>query len=675
MKAKVKFSLGKKLTLLIILLSVTLGLVAILMSYRVFSSTMTDYYVRLGTNLVRTLASQLDAEELERYYATGTVDDAYYVTQDFIRDMAENNDVEYLYVVRPHGTGVTFLFDSDMDVDTDGSYSEGGYCALGSYVDLVGEFADTLDNLLAGRPVDPIVQWDESYGWLMTAMTPVLHSDGSMAGYVMADISMNEVMNTQRDFLLVLAVLLTALTVAFIVLFLFVTRKHVIRPIDLLTQAAAAFIRNNEAELAAGTAAVNVPEIHTRDEVELLANAFRKMQEDMISYIRSFMAVTAEKERIGAELNVATQIQADMLPRIFPAFPERREFDIYASMTPAKEVGGDFYDFFLVDDDHLAVVIADVSGKGVPAALFMVIAKTLLKNAVQMGLSPKAALEKVNNQLCENNEAEMFVTVWLGVYEISTGKLTAANAGHEYPAIRRADGQFELFKDRHGFVLAGMENARYREYELEIGEGDTLFVYTDGVAEATDSANTLYGTDRMLAALNRNRDLDSEALLHQVKADIDCFVGSAPQFDDITMLALQRKPAAVRQSIRATPELESIPLVCEFLEEVLQNHGAPVKTIMQINIAADEIFSNIARYSGAAAAQVDCEIMDGRVVISFMDDGKPYDPTEQPEPDVTLSAAEREIGGLGIFMVKKSMDRVSYEHVGGRNILTIEKSW
>jgi len=675
MKAKVKFSLGKKLTLLIILLSVTLGLVAILMSYRVFSSTMTDYYVRLGTNLVRTLASQLDAEELERYYATGTVDDAYYVTQDFIRDMAENNDVEYLYVVRPHGTGVTFLFDSDMDVDTDGSYSEGGYCALGSYVDLVGEFADNLDNLLAGRPVDPIVQWDESYGWLMTAMTPVLHSDGSMAGYVMADISMNEVMNTQRDFLLVLAVLLTALTVAFIVLFLFVTRKHVIRPIDLLTQATAAFIRNNEAELAAGTAAVNVPEIHTRDEVELLANAFRKMQEDMISYIRSFMAVTAEKERIGAELNVATQIQADMLPRIFPAFPERREFDIYASMTPAKEVGGDFYDFFLVDDDHLAVVIADVSGKGVPAALFMVIAKTLLKNAVQMGLSPKAALEKVNNQLCENNEAEMFVTVWLGVYGISTGKLTAANAGHEYPAIRRADGQFELFKDRHGFVLAGMENARYREYELEIGEGDTLFVYTDGVAEATDSANTLYGTDRMLAALNRNRDLDSEALLHQVKADIDCFVGSAPQFDDITMLALQRKPAAVRQSIRATPELESIPLVCEFLEEVLQNHGAPVKTIMQINIAADEIFSNIARYSGAAAAQVDCEIMDGRVVISFMDDGKPYDPTEQPEPDVTLSAAEREIGGLGIFMVKKSMDRVSYEHVGGRNILTIEKSW
>ena len=269
-------------------------------------------------------------------------------------------------------------------------------------------------------------------------------------------------------------------------------------------------------------------------------------------------ADSAARQRIETELNVATQIQADMLPRIFPAFPERREFDIHASMTPAKEVGGDFYDFFLVDRDRLAMVIADVSGKGVPAALFMVIAKTLLKNAVQMGLSPKDALEKVNDQLCENNEAEMFVTVWLGVYEISTGKLTAANAGHEYPAIRRAGGTFELWKDRHGFVLAGMENVRYREYELELGVGDTLFVYTDGVPEANDEANGLYGTDRMLAALNQRPNLGVEELLQQVKADIARFVGAAPQFDDITMLAIQRNDDGC---LPAEPNRESIPPV------------------------------------------------------------------------------------------------------------------
>lgn len=248
-----------------------------------------------------------------------------------------------------------------------------------------------------------------------------------------------------------------------------------------------------------------------------------------------------EKERIGAELNVATQIQASMLPCVFPAFPEYEEFDIYASMNPAKEVGGDFYDFFLVDPDHLALVIADVSGKGVPAALFMMITKTLLKNAAQSGLCPGAVLETVNDQLLENNEAGMFVTVWLGIYEISTGRLTAANAGHEYPAVKRADGCFTLFKDKHGFVMGGMEDVTYREYELELHAGDILFLYTDGVAEATNKEKQLYGTDRMLDALNKKENADSKDLLLTVRADIDLFVGEAEQFDDITMLALKIK--------------------------------------------------------------------------------------------------------------------------------------
>ena len=246
-----------------------------------------------------------------------------------------------------------------------------------------------------------------------------------------------------------------------------------------------------------------------------------------------------EKERIGAELHVATQIQASMLPCVFPAFPEYEEFDIFASMNPAKEVGGDFYDFFLVDQDHLALVMADVSGKGVPAALFMMITKTLIKNAAQSGLSPKAVLETVNNQLLENNEAGMFVTVWFGIYQISKGRLTAANAGHEYPAVKRAGGSFELFKDKHGFVMAGMEDVSYREYEMELHAGDVLFVYTDGETEATDENKQLYGTDRMLEALNRKAEESAQELLQEVRTDIDRFVGNAEQFDDITMMAVK----------------------------------------------------------------------------------------------------------------------------------------
>ena len=539
MKRKVRWSLGKKLTGLIVTMCVVLGLLAAVVSYRTFSASMMEYYNQLGTNLVRTLASQLDADELDRYYETGEMDERYYEIQSFISDLVASNDVEYLYVVRPHGVGVTFLFDSDMEAGESGEYEDGGYCALGTYVDLVGGFADNLDRLLAGLDVEPIVQRDASYGWLMTAMTPVLHEDGTMAGYVMADISMNDVMNTRQTFLITLVGLLAAVAAVFLVTFLFILRRMVLHPIDLLTQATGDFIQSNEEELAAGTATVNVPPIRTGDEVELLADSFRKMEEDMISYIREFMKATAEKERIGAELNVATQIQADMLPRIFPAFPERQEFEVYATMNPAKEVGGDFYDFFLVDDDHLAVVIADVSGKGVPAALFMVIAKTLIKNHAQNRETPGEVFTQTNAQLCEGNDAGLFVTAWMGVLEISTGKFVYVNAGHNPPLLKRAGGQYEWLKSRPGFVLAGMEGIRYRENTLELMPGDTLYLYTDGVTEATSSAQELYGEERLQAALNEASELPVSQLLPRIKNCIDTFVGDAEQFDDITMLGLQ----------------------------------------------------------------------------------------------------------------------------------------
>ncbi len=259
------------------------------------------------------------------------------------------------------------------------------------------------------------------------------------------------------------------------------------------------------------------------------------------SLILRSQVMEREHQALETELNVATDIQASMLPTIFPAFPSRPEFDIFASMTPAKEVGGDFYDFFLVDDDHLAMVMADVSGKGVPAALFMVISKTLIKNAVQLGLSPREVLEKVNNQLCEGNDAQMFVTVWLGIYEISTGQLTAANAGHEYPALCRVGEDFQLYHDKHGFVLAGMDDLKYSEYTLQLCPGDILYVYTDGIPEATSETVELYGTDRMLVALNQFKEASLPDLLQGVKDDVDTFVGNAPQFDDLTMLAFQIK--------------------------------------------------------------------------------------------------------------------------------------
>lgn len=246
-----------------------------------------------------------------------------------------------------------------------------------------------------------------------------------------------------------------------------------------------------------------------------------------------------ESSRIETELTMASSIQADMLPNIYPAFPERFEFDIFASMDPAKEVGGDFYDFFLVDDDHLCLIMADVSGKGVPAALFMMASMIILANNAMLGKSPAQILTDTNDSICLNNREEMFVTVWLGILELSTGHLVAANAGHEYPVIRSADGQFELLKDKHGFVIGGMEGVKYKQYELDLKPGSKLFVYTDGVPEATDAKKTLFGTDRMLSALNQDPGAMPETILKNVRNSVDEFMGEAEQFDDLTMLCVQ----------------------------------------------------------------------------------------------------------------------------------------
>lgn len=262
-----------------------------------------------------------------------------------------------------------------------------------------------------------------------------------------------------------------------------------------------------------------------------LADRTRKLLERQIKD-------SADKQQIASELSVATHIQTSMLPRIFPAFPAQKEFDIYAMTNPAKEVGGDFYDFFLVDDDHLAVVVADVSGKGIPAALFMVIAKTLIKDHAQRGTSPDVVFTEVNRLLCEANDEGMFVTAWLGVLELSTGHLSYVNAGHNPPLLRRAGGGYDYLRTRSGFVLAGVEETRYRSCSLELAPGDALFLYTDGVTEATDAEKQLYGEERLAAALNSHKDYAPKELLSAVRDDVEAFVGQAPQFDDITVLSL-----------------------------------------------------------------------------------------------------------------------------------------
>ena len=279
-------------------------------------------------------------------------------------------------------------------------------------------------------------------------------------------------------------------------------------------------------------------EYRTGDEIEVLAESFANISHRTVEYVDQLTTVTAEKERMRTELDMARQIQASMMPSIFPAFPERKEFDIYATVEPAKGVGGDFYDFFLIDEDHLCMVMADVSGKGIPAALFMMVCKIILQSCAMLGRSAGEILTKTNEALCSNNKMEMFVTVWLGILEISTGKVTAANAGHEYPVMMRG-GKFEIVKDKHGLVIGGIDWIKYREYEMQLKPGDKLFLYTDGVVEATRNNSELFGTERMLKALNRMASGRPYEILRSVRSAVDDFVGDDEQFDDLTMLCLE----------------------------------------------------------------------------------------------------------------------------------------
>ncbi len=666
---KARFPLSRKLALMVAAIALTLSAVLIFSSYSHYRAEMYEHYEEFAMNIGAVAASQLDPDRIQYYLDTGEKDEAYETAYKTLCDIQQNGGIMYLYVVKPEVDEVWYVLDTDP--------SEGAM-PLGYHEPYYeGAFAENAERMARGERIEPLVS-NEQFGWLMSVYYPMKTSTGEPAGYVGVDIQMTDVMNDLQHFARQMILLMAALTLVISLIFIRITSKMMADPIKRLSSAAEKLVEEQSGE-GTETSIFNQITIRSNDEVGALCKSLTQMEHDMNAYIRDLVSVTAEKERIGAELNVATQIQADMLPRIFPAFPDRKEFDLYASMHPAKEVGGDFYDYFLVDDDHIALVMADVSGKGVPAALFMVIAKTLIKNRAQMGGSPAQILKYVNEQLCEGNEAELFVTVWLAIIELSTGKGLAANAGHEHPVIRRADGQYELVVYRHSPAVATMEGIRFREHAFELRPGDSLFVYTDGVPEATNARDELFGTDRMLSALNADPGADPKTLLSNVRQGIDDFVGKAPQFDDITMMSFSYFGCG-----KSVPELtveardENLAEVLAFVDGQLAALDCPPKTQLQIDVAVEELFVNIAHYAyapdiGPATVRVETAAEPGTVSITFLDRGKPYDPLAKPDPDVTLSADQRQIGGLGIYMVKKSMDDMRYAYQDGQNVLTIVK--
>ena len=406
---------------------------------------------------------------------------------------------------------------------------------------------------------------------------------------------------------------------------------------------------------------------------------FSSLSDDINSTVATLKQYIAEAAaRIDKELEYAKQIQLSALPT---NFPKGEDYSIYAQMIAAKEVGGDFYDFYKLNDTTVAFLAADVSGKGIPAAMFMMTAKTIIKDLAESGMAVNDIFTKANEKLCENNESGMFVTAWMGILDLTTGKMQFANAGHNPPLLKRANGGFEYLKTRAGFILAGMEGMRYRVGELTLSPGDRLFLYTDGVPEATNADNKLYGEERLLAFMNQNDSLEATALLPALKSNIDEFVGEAPQFDDITMLMFDYKSyQGGEQMTNKTfqAKIEALSDILGFVDLMLEKHECPMKIQTAVCVAIEELFVNVARYAykdgdGEVNFGIGFDKESRTITFRMADRGVPFDPLKKPDPDITLSAEEREIGGLGIFITKKTMDSIEYAYENGENVLTMTK--
>ncbi len=654
---------------LVLLLLVFSWLVSVI-GYISFTNAFKREYSETTYHMANTAATLVNADRIDDYLADGGSSPDYLQSKEYLDTFCVKMNLSIVYIIKVDTTDYkrfTAIFDS---VGSDTPYTP---WEIGYQQDTTNdEYAELYRNIYENNlELGTVYRTKDLKGAPphITTLTPLKNSQGKVVAIMCIQRPMKELKDSRRPYLINIAITTNILAISAAIFADLFVRRELIKPVRRVVSETVRFAKENKKGEELGA----VSKIY---EISSLGLAIDTMETDMLNYIDNLTEVTAEKERIGAELSVASIIQENSLPNIFPAFPERKEFDIYASMTPAKEVGGDFYNFLLIDNDHLAFVIGDVSGKGIPAALFMMVTNILISEKAHTGITPADVLTEVNNGICEHNKADMFVTLWLGVLEISTGKVIASNAGHDDAMIYRSGGEFELLKTKHGLVVGAMQGLKYKNFEFQLGEGDKLFLYTDGVPEATDKDNRMFTIERTVNTLNENKEMPPHEILDAVKESVNKFVGDAPQFDDLTMLCIQMNGKKEDNMLTVDATIENLAAVTEFVDSFLEENDCPMKTQMQIDLALEEAYVNIANYAygdETGKAEIGISKNGDEVTIVLKDGGIPYNPLEKKDPDTTLSAEEREIGGLGVFLVKKNMDSVFYEYRDGKNIFTMTK--
>lgn len=563
-KRHLRINLKQKFAIIFTVFTVLLLAVAAAISFAFFKTSMDNYYKNSAISLSATQAALVDREALkavaarvdgifEEYVSENGMPDlengseetlnAYFSLFDDVAGMPEYQSVmESLRSIYSKNTVASCYF-GDIDIDRNvGIYIadcdlEPDQCPVGYFDYLDVEQAEKIKN--GSHDLDAYITNLPEYGWLVSAASSVFDDDDGFLIQSYIDISMNRVVAERQEYLANLIVSLLVVAGIVMLVTLGYIGRSMVRPIRSLDSAAANFVSDKESHGREGESDISRLVVRTGDEVEDLTGSVKKMEKEINEYIENITDITARQERMAAELNVAARIQADMLPS---DFPETERYSVFALMDPAKEVGGDFYDFFMVDERHLAIVAADVSGKGVPSALFMVIGKTLIKNQTMLENDLGTVFTVVNNLLCEANRENLFITAFEAVLDLDTGLLTCVNAGHEPPFIYDSGADvFSSRKVKSGFVLAGMEDMKYSAFTFQMKPGDKFFEYTDGVTEATDANSRLFGMDRLERALKKARKDKPEEIINTVRNDIDGFVGDTEQFDDITMICVEYK--------------------------------------------------------------------------------------------------------------------------------------
>ena len=527
-KTKTRRSLSRRITAQIAILMLIMTVAVTFISIRALRSTYMRLYSEKAQDIVRLLSSEVDGDRLDAYVETGVTDEYYdWLKEEFDRFKAEFTNIQYLYLFYPESDRWIYIVEG---------HKAGDDPELFSYLGDIYEYGETeyaylVADVQAGRASTELIQGaDVGYGQTISAWSPVFDSEGKVAAMVQADCILSNLNAVVRPHAARIVGVLLLLMLLVLLLAIRILRRNVAEPLTQLTKMVDSYEH--------GT--VNEAKLKHNDEIQWLATSFTDMTRRIDAYTDEVAHATAEKERISAEYNVATQIQADILPNEFPAFPDHTEFDIFASMTPSLEIGGDFYDFFMIDEDHLGLVIGDVSDKGVPAAMFMVIVKTLIKNRALQGFSPAEVLTSVSEQLAEGNKASMFATVWLAVLELSTGKGVASNAGSEHPILRRAGKRFEMQEYRHNPPVGAIEGIRFRDHGFQLEPGDTLFVHTDGITSVKNAKEEEFSNARIMEALNREPDATPSVLVQTVQFAVESFMGDhQSRTDDLTMLTLK----------------------------------------------------------------------------------------------------------------------------------------